>query len=340
MPDLLRIAVVGAGFMGQLHARTVAEGDVAELAAIVDLDPAAKAVADGLGTKYLGSIEEALADDSIDAYVVALPDRAHVGPSETILRAGKALLLEKPMADTLEGAKRIARAAREGNARLLVAHILRHDPRYVEAARTVASGAIGDVLSVSSGRFSLQEVGERLNGGSSVLFYLGVHDVDAAQWISGLSIKRVYARATGKLMKSKGIDSEDAILAAVEFEDGTAGQLHAGWTMPANAATGLNARTFITGSKGSIEIDARDSGLRILSAGGFTLPDGVHWPEANGRIMGDLTEQHRHFVRAVQTGEEFLLTLEEGLRAVAVNDAILRSVESGRPEDVEAWTLD
>src|SRR4051794_19004421 len=116
MPEPLRIAVVGAGFMGRLHARTVAEGDVAELAAIVDLNPAAKAEADALGAAYLGSIEEALADDGIDAFVVALPDRAHVAPSETILRAGKPVLLEKPMADTLDGAKRIARAAREGDA--------------------------------------------------------------------------------------------------------------------------------------------------------------------------------------------------------------------------------
>jgi predicted dehydrogenase len=339
MNQRLRLGVVGAGFMGQLHSRTIAESPAAELAAIVDLNPAAGEVAERLGARFHRSVEDALNDDGIDGFVVALPDRAHVVAASAILRAGRPVLLEKPMADTLPGAQQIAGAARDGSARLLVGHILRHDPRYVEAARAVAAGDIGEPLHVSSGRFTMREVGERMNGSSSVCFYLGIHDVDVAQWLSGRSIRRVYSRASSKLMPALGVQSEDAIFTICEFDDGLVGQLHFGWTLPMHAPTGLHARSEVIGTEGAIDIDVRDNGLRVLNRDGWQTPDAMHWPESHGRIYGDLAEEVRHFATAVQTGEDFVMSVDEALRAVAVNDAILRSVQSGQPEEVEAWAI-
>jgi predicted dehydrogenase len=66
------------------------------------------------------------------------------------------------------------------------------------------------------------------------------------------------------------------------------------------------------------------------------LPDGLHWPEANGRLIGDLAEEVGHFARAVAEDTPFLVPVEDALRAVAINDAILRSVASGQPEAVPA----
>lgn len=228
---LLTVAVVGAGFMGELHARMIAECESATLAAVVDSnEEAGRAVAQQHGVAYYGDAMEAVAGGGIDAFVVALPDRLHADTACALLEAGKPLLLEKPMAHSLSAARRIARAAERGGARLMIGHNLRFDPRYVGAARAVRDGLIGDPIHAKAGRIASRVVGTRMNGTSSVLFYLGVHDADAIQWVTGRPIRRVYSRAVAKLMPSLGVQSEDAILSVVDFEDGSVGQLFNGWT--------------------------------------------------------------------------------------------------------------
>lgn len=332
----LNICVVGVGFMGQMHARTISENESAKLVAVVDPNPGTgQSVAAQFGVTWHPDVGAALADPGIDAFVVAVPDRLHADPACALLEAGRPVLLEKPMAHSLAAAREISAAAERSGARLMVGQVLRFDPRYQGAAQAVADGLIGDPIHAKAGRIAGRAVGIRMNGTSSVLFYLGVHDVDAIQWVTGRSIRRVYSRAVSKLMPSLGVASEDVILSVVEFEDGTAGQLFNGWTRAATDPVGIDGRLEVHGTEGVVEIDVRDHGLKIYSRDGLMLPDGLHWPEVNGRIRGDLPAEVRHFVRAILDDTPFVISVAEAMRAVAVNDAILRSVESGKPEDVE-----
>lgn len=329
-----KIAVVGSGFMGTLHARTVAESAEAELTAVVDRDDeVGKRTADEFGTRHLSEVEDALNED-IDAYVVAVPDRAHVAPASTILRAGKPVLLEKPMADTLDGARAISAAARDGDATLMVGQLLRFDPRYAGAAAAVAAGEIGQPLHITAGRLGARDIGLRMAGSSSVLFYLGAHDVDAMQWVSGKRIIKVYSRAVSKLMPAHGVNSEDAILTVAELSDGTVGQLFNGWTRRSDDPVTIDGRLEVMGTEGSVSVDVRDHGLNVYS-GTLSTPEALHWPEVNGRIRGDLAAEVRHFACTVRDGGQFLVPTTDAMANVAVNDAILRSVDSGAPEDVE-----
>jgi predicted dehydrogenase len=326
--------------MGQYHAQVVAESDVAALAAIVDLsEETGRRVAGRFGAPFHKHAQDTLSASGADAYIVALPDKLHQETVCQLLGAGKPVLVEKPMAHTLAAAKAMAAAEAKGGGRLLVGHILRFDPRYVEAAAAVRAGKIGEPIHATSGRFTVRDIGKRLNGASSVCFYLGVHDVDALQWISGAEIRSVYSKPVSKLMPSLGVQSEDAIFSTCEMTNGMTGQLHCGWTLPSNIPTGIWARTEVIGTDGIIDLDVRDHGLRVLSRGAWSLPDGLHWPTVNGRIMGDLYEEVRHFVTAVRDDKPFLLTVGEAMRAVAVNDAILRSCASDRSEPVENWRM-
>lgn len=323
--------------MGELHARTYAECDSAELVAIVDPNAeVGSAVAERYGARHVGDVQELLDDGTVQAFTVALPDRMHVEVTSQILSAGKAVLLEKPMADTLEGARRIADAEQTGGGRLMVGHLLRFDPRYVGAAQAIAAGEVGDPVHVTGTRFSPREVGERMAGSSSVCFYLGVHDVDAIQWVSGKRVTSVYSRAVSKIMPLAGVDSEDSIFSTCEFEDGTIGSLHFGWTVPPQMPSAINARLEVYGTEGVVKLDVHDHGLQVVAPSGVEFPDGLHWPEVNGLIAGDLAAEVLHFVTCVRDDKEFVVPVSDAMRAVAVNDAILRSVESGKPETVEA----
>jgi predicted dehydrogenase len=333
-PPPTRVVVVGAGFMGTLHATTVAQCPIASLTGIVDHDPAVRDKAASLGVDYFPTPEAVIDADVADAFIVALPDRAHVATSVSLLEAGYPILVEKPLADTLDGARAIATAAAAGRGRVLVGHLLRFDPRYGAAAATVAAGEIGELLHIRAGRFATRDIGMRMAGTSSVCFYLGVHDVDAMQWISGSSITEVTSVAVAKQLRSRGIDSEDAILTIVRLASGAVGQLFNGWTRREDDQVQIDGRLEAFGTDGTVEIDVRDHGLRLSTTAGYRTPDGLHWPTVNGLIFGDLAAEVAHFAQAVRTGEPFLVPLDAAVRAVAVNDAILRSVASGRPEPV------
>jgi len=335
VPPRTRIVVVGAGFMGSLHATAVAQSPIASLTGIVDHDRASGSQrAAALGVAYFPSLEAAIDAGIADAFVVALPDRAHVATSLALLVAGYPILVEKPLADTLEGARAIAAAAAGGTGRVLVGHILRFDPRYVGAAAAVANGEIGDLLHIRAGRFATRDIGVRMAGASSVCFYLGVHDVDAVQWVSGSAITEVSSVAVAKQLPALGIDSEDAILSVIRLENGAVGQLFNGWTRREDGPVQIDGRFEAFGTDGTVEIDVRDHGLRVSTVEGYRTPDGLHWPTVNGVIAGDLAAEVAHFAHAVSTGAPFVVPLDAAVRAVAVNDAILRSVASGRPEAV------
>ena len=157
MPDRLRVAVVGAGFMGELHARTYAECDSAELVAIAD--PNAEVgldVAKNYGARHVADVQDLLDDGNVHAFTVALPDRMHVEVTSRILEAGKAVLLEKPMADTLEGARRIAEAEQRGGGRLMVGHIP-DSIRATSAPRRPLPTGNWEIPYISPARGSLRE---------------------------------------------------------------------------------------------------------------------------------------------------------------------------------------
>ena len=334
--EMIKVAVVGAGFMGSLHASCVANNPRAKLVAVVDVNAkAGKALADRYGAQYFSSLSDAL-NAEVDAFILALPDRLHVAAAVEILQAGRPVLVEKPLADTLEGARAIASAAGATSSRVMAGHILRFDPRYAAAAQSVRRGDIGEVVHVTAGRFGTRNIGMKLNGSSSVCFYIGVHDVDAIQWITGARIERVYSRSVSKIMPNQGVDSEDAILSTLELSGGAIGSLFNGWSRPDHGPFVIDGRFELVGTEGTLEIDVRDHGLRILGPDGYRIPDGLHWPEVNGHIVGDLAAEVDHFLSCIISGAPFVQAIEEAMGAVAVNDAILRSVLSGIPESVES----
>src|SRR5256886_7531418 len=314
----LRVAVVGAGFIGQLHARVISESPLAKLAAIVAVDRDARGtVASHFGVDSYPSVDSICEDPEVDATIVAVPDTAHEEPATRLLQAGKAVLLEKPMAHSLDAARRIAEVARSSQSRLMVGPILRFDPRYAGAASQVAAGVLGQPLHVTAGRFTLRAVGTRMAGRSSPCFYLGIHDIDAMQWVTGLRITRLYARAVRTVVpNSSAPPADDAIFATCELEGGVVGSLQFGWTLPNNFPSGINARLEVVGTKGSVAIDTHDHGLRVVGAIGMTLPDGLHWPETNQRIAGDLADEVNHFVASVCDDKEFLVPVADAVRSV------------------------
>jgi predicted dehydrogenase len=329
-PGNLRVGVVGLGFFGARHARIYHENPVADLTAVCDVDEArAERVAASLEAAPYADYRDLLARADVDAVSICLPDRLHVDAAVAAAGAGKAILLEKPLAHDTPSARQIIDAVERNGTRLMVGHILRFDPRYVSVYEAADPARLGEVVHVRAKRNGTRSTAGRLGAASSILFYMGVHDVDAMQWIARSRISRVYAQKRQIL----GTGNEDALYAVVNFENGAIGQIDYSWAWPDGLMNGYRAAFEIVGTRSAAYLDCSDQGF--YSVGEATTGGDTHlWPEVNGRIAGDLADEIAHFVTALRTGRPFMQPYAEAFDAIPVLDALALSAESNRPVEV------
>jgi predicted dehydrogenase len=326
---LLPTAVVGAGRMGQVHARIIAESPRAELVAIIDPNETlGREVAKTWGATWFSNVQNAI--EIAEAFVVAVPDRLHVDVTRTLLNAGRHVLVEKPLADTLEGAKQIAAAASASAGHLLVGHVLRHDPRFQLAAQAVQSGSLGEPVHLRSSRIVPRSVGVANAGQSPIYMYQGIHDIDLVQWISGSRILEVCAVTTAKILPALEVAGEDVALILFRLANGAIGTIEISWALPNTVASGLYSEFDLYGTDGAINVSVADQGVQTTTGQGLAFLDTVLAPELGGRLTGAVPLQFDHFVRMIAGEISPTITIGDAVAAVAVLDAIAESLNTGQ----------
>jgi predicted dehydrogenase len=331
MSRTLKVGVIGLGFFGSRHARIYAEHPAAELVAVCDSDPGrVAAVAGETGARGFENFHALLALPGLDAVSICLPDRLHEDAAVAAAEAGKTILLEKPLAHEAAAADRIVAAVEENGARLMVGHILRFDPRYVQTFHAAAPELLGAPIHLRAKRNGIRSTARRLGAASSILFYMGVHDVDAMQWIARSRIARVYAQKIELL----GTGNEDALYAVVNFENGAIGSIDYSWAWPDGLMNGFRSSLEIIGTRSAAYLDCTDQGFHVVEEGGTSGGDTHLWPEINGRIAGDLADELDHFVKASLSGRPYAQHYREALDAIPVLDALAQSARTGLPVDV------
>lgn len=325
-----RVAVVGAGRMGQVHCRIVSENPRATLAAVVDpFEESGRRAAEQFGAPWYATLDEAIAAADLDAVVIAVPDKLHVGVTVDALEAGLNVLVEKPLADTLEGALAIAEAAAKSTSKVLVGHVLRHDPRFRLAAATVRSGHVGEPVHIRASRVVPRSVGVANRGASPIYMYQGIHDIDLVQWIAGSPIVRVVATTARKILPELGVDGVDVALILCELENGTVGTIEISWALLDSAPSGLASQFELYGTKGTLKVDVTAEGVELTTSDGYSLPNTVLSPELDGRLEGVVPQQFEYFLQMVEFDRPSRIGIDEAVSAARVLDAIEESLISG-----------
>lgn len=217
----VNLAIAGLGFMGATHARAAASLDNVRLAGVVSsnekkLSGDLRDIGGNLGfrgelmdfskVRKFRHIEEAIADPEIDAIDICLPTDQHAPQAIAALRAGKHVLVEKPLALTEEAAEKVLREAEKSGRILMTAHVLRFMPAYAAAARLVRGGALGAIRMSWFRRHCAKpswggwHTDATLSGGG--IFDLLIHDVDYSIWLFGepASISSVVSGGLSGLM--------------------------------------------------------------------------------------------------------------------------------------------
>lgn len=224
---LPRIAIVGAGLIGRRHVELVRQSPECELAGIVDPAPAAAEVAAGAGVPRYGSVGEFFAAEGTEGVgmIVATPNRLHVPVALECVERGVPVLVEKPIADTVEDGSLLAETAEKAGVPLLVGHHRRYSPLLETAARTVAAGILGGVVAVQGSALFHKPDSyfdaapwRREPGGGPILINM-IHEVDDLRAVCG-EIVAVQAMAANG---TRGLPVEDTVAIALRFENGALG---------------------------------------------------------------------------------------------------------------------
>jgi scyllo-inositol 2-dehydrogenase (NAD+) len=326
----LRIALVGAGRAGSVHAANLADyASRAEVVAVVDERAEA---AEALGPR--AELGEAL--QKADAFVISTPTFSHRDLAFRAADAGKHVFCEKPMALTVAECDDMIVAAKRTGVVLQIGFMRRFQPEFVEARRRIEAGDVGEPMVIKSltrgpglppaWAWSL----ERSNG---MLAEVNCHDFDSARWLAGSEIERVYAEVANRKGDARGVDASDFYdnaVVSLRFASGAIGTIDG--TCPADY--GYDARVEIVGSEGLLVVgDLRGQALvevRDRDVGTVT-PLHRTWHD---RFRDAYREEIRSFIDCALDGGRPRVTGADGRAAVAAVLAANRSWKEGRPVNV------
>ena len=227
----VRIGVLGAGFMGSTHARALAGLDDVEIVGIYgQSEKRAKPLAEELGTSWTTDLEKLIDDRSIDGIDICLPGPQHREVTELAIKAGKHVLLEKPITLLVEDADALVDLAQSTDRIFMIAHVLRFWPEYVELQKLATSGTYGKPIQGLAYRRQPFPAWSSLFGQSELtggaVIDMMIHDYDALNWVFG-EPKSVVARGT-RNPKSGGYDQVQVM---IDYGDAWA-QVDGGMMMP------------------------------------------------------------------------------------------------------------
>lgn len=328
----LAVGVVGAGLMGGLHARAVAENPRAALRAVADPDLGrAQELARRFGAAAYADHRAMLDGEALAAVVVASPEAAHRAPTEDAAAAGCAVLVEKPMAAALEDADAMVAACARAGVPLMVGHVLRFEAAYCALQEAVVGGAVGRLLTAYARRNVPIDQGERIGGRATLATVVAVHDLDQLLWYHPAPVAGVSAKGVrGEVHRRFGV--ADAAWTTVEFVDGVLGVVESGWALPRRWGSFGDVRMDLVGTEGVLQLDLARMNVAGFDARaqGWVAPDTRHWPEVNGRIGGALRAEVDHFLACAATGSAPLVDGATGRRALELALAADRALATGQ----------
>lgn len=328
------VGVIGLGTMGQIHAANVAALPEARLFAIACRrgDVGRQVAAQYHVPHIYDDYAALLADDEVEAVVIAAATAENAELVIAAAQAGKAIFCEKPVALSLADMDAVLEAVESAGVPFQIGFMRRFDPPYVAAKEKIAAGTIGRPVlfrGISRDpRLPAPEDESALARGNLFLD-LGVHDCDMARWLMGDEVVEVYA-VGGALVYpqlQKFGDLDNAVV-TLRFAGGAMGTID----LSRNARYGYDVRTEVLGSEGALQIgDVRRTPLQTLSDDGVSHDTYPWFPE---RFAAAYLAELRHFVAYVRGEVEPVATGKDGRAALEIALAVTESFRAGQPMEL------
>jgi predicted dehydrogenase len=328
--DPVNVAVVGCGRFGGVHAATYARFEHSRLVVVCDLDESrAKAMAQKFDCAYTCRIEQIAGDEQVQAVSVTTPDFAHRKACVLLAEAGKHVLVEKPLATSVEDAKAIVAAVDAAGVIGCVDFHNRYHPGLRAVKQKLDDGDFGS-LRMLFGRLSdrIEVATEWFSwaGRSGPEWFLGSHLVDLACWLMDAEPIRVFADGSRGVLASRGIDCFDCMQIHLSFPQAMA-TLETSWILPDSWPSVADFSVSVQTTTSRADINGSYQGVCESSPGSYS------WPFLQGLTpigeddFGYFSMPIRDFVRTVQRGGSAPKSMQQGLMNVRVIEAAIRSID-------------
>ncbi|MCM2291787.1 inositol 2-dehydrogenase [Allorhizobium sp. BGMRC 0089] len=320
-----KLALLGAGRIGKVHARAISEDKRAVLSAVADPMPGAvEAIAEATGAA-VQTIEAIEADSSIDAVLICTPTNTHSDLIERFCRAGKAVFCEKPIDLDVKRAEACAEVVRATGGKVMLGFNRRFDPHFQAVRKAIDDGRIGKVEMVT---IISRDPGApppsyiKVSGG--IFRDMTIHDFDMARFLLGEEISTV--TATGSVLVDPEIgtlgdyDSASVILT-------TASGRQAVISNSRRASYGYDQRIEVHGSEGSVAAEnQRPVSIEIANGNGYTRPPLYDFFMT--RYTAAYAAEITAFLDVIENNATPSPSIEDGLIALKIADAALQSAKN------------
>ena len=338
--DKVRLTIVGLGIIGKRHLQAVSEVAEAELVAIVDTNPQTQETATAAGVDHYTSTEEMLLRAKPEGVMVCTPTEHHLQPILNSLEAGSHVLVEKPIAASLDEAQNIIKASDEASRHVLVGHHRRYYEVIQRTRKLVHDGTLGQLVGVC-GQWTTRKADvyfepewRQLRSSGPVLINL-IHEIDTLRYCCG-EITTVSALVQSGL---RGHPKEETAAVVMEYESGALGTFllsdatpspwaweHAIGENPTFPKSGQNVYRFL-GSKAALDFP----NLTLWSSEGVADWNHPMTPKAIKMELEDAyVAQCRHFCKVICGQEQPRITAQDATRTLAATLAIFDSAERGQ----------
>jgi myo-inositol 2-dehydrogenase/D-chiro-inositol 1-dehydrogenase len=326
---MLEIAVIGAGRIGQIHARNVARHPGAHLRWITDVNrTAAEALAKELGADVAADAAQAIGDKAVNAVVICSPTDTHAELIEAAAKAGKAIFCEKPIDLSLERVDRCLDTVRKARVTMMIGFNRRFDTSFAAVHAGIRSGKIGtlETLIITSRDPGPPPIGYIKQSGG--LFRdMMIHDFDLARWMLGEAPTEVYAVASNLVDPEIGkVGDIDTAMVVLKTKSGCIAQI----SNSRRAVYGYDQRVEAFGSKGMLQ-----AGNQTATTVTFSGEPGVTGDKPLHFFLERYAEAYRaelqHFVDCCLGKAKPATSIEDGRNAIALAEAAVQSLKTGQP---------
>lgn len=351
MKGIPRVGMIGAGFMGGAHSQCIIASGRGKLeVAYSRSEKKARALAEKYGYKrWTTDWKEVINDPNVDILDIVSPNYTHVNICVAAAEAGKDFIIEKPLARTVKEADIIINAVKKSGVKSFYAEDLRYAPNYLEAAKIIEQGGVGDVFmmrtnEMHNGPFHSDWFWDAELAGGGVMIDVGIHGLYCIEWLMNAKVVEVYAKTA--CLKWKELcknGAEDNAWAIWTFENGNVAETVFSWAI----AGGMDTRLEIFGTKGSIYIDSarNSSGTVVFSEEGYgediskqkserphvSPVKGWHFPTIDVWNAHGHAQELSDFLSVwMDDSKKPLTTMEEGRRALELVEAGYESARTGK----------
>ncbi len=345
-----RIAVAGAGYIGQAHIGVLTQSADSALSAIVDPSPAAQDLAQTLGVACYASLEDLISQDRPDGVVLATPNQLHVPHAMSCLQAGLPMLLEKPIAPTVAEAQTLVQAADASGVPILIGHHRAHSPIMAKAREVVQSGVLGQLVAVTGSAMFLKPDHYFADGpwrrelGAGPILLNMIHEVHNLRMLCGdiVAVQAFASHAT------RGFPVEDTVAINLRFANGVLGT----FLLSDTAASARSWEQTSQENKAYPTYEDEDCYVIAGTNGSLSIPtmrlktyprpqDRSWWKPFEVGVVGmvrddPIKHQMAHFGAVVRGQVQPLVSARDGLKNLRITEAIVAAAKSQTVVELQA----